>query len=119
MDKKVLAEEVNKVVASYENEGKSFKFVSLIPVYRWDSQTSYIVQVLADWMPDTTSPHFDLFIDRLYEILGKKYMRYINRLNIYTEHGDTQALPGDPILVNNIDYHPEISLWRQMQSASR
>ena len=118
MDKKNLAEEVRKVITSFENEGKEFKFVALVPTYRWDSQTDYILQILTDWVPDSTYPGFNLIIERLYKLLDKKHIHYINRLNLYTEHGDVQALPGDPILVNNIDYHPEMALWRQMQSAA-
>ena len=117
MDKTILAEEIRKVIASFEKEGKYFEFAALVPTYRGDSKTSYIFQVSAEWLVNMSTPEFTLIIQRLYELLEDKFILYINRVNIYKEYGDIQALPGDVILINKIGYQPEVSLLRKIQAA--
>jgi len=53
MDIKQLIAEVRKYIAALESDGKKFSFVALIPTYPGVSDSSYILQVKADWIEQT------------------------------------------------------------------
>ena len=83
MDKKILVEKVRGVIASFKNEGKDFSFVGLKPVYPWPD-TSYILVVSASFLDKfTNNQGISIMTDRLFDILDKKTLRYINRVEVH------------------------------------
>ena len=83
MDKKVLVEQVKRVIDSFKNEGKNFSFVGLIPVY----QNSYILSVSADWLESITiNQGISIMTNRMFELLDSKTIRHLNRVEIYDKN---------------------------------
>jgi hypothetical protein len=86
MDKKLLVAEIQKVVATFKEEAKTFDFVCLEPIH--GSETSFILNVKANWLSVYSSCYeaIDLIVHRLYEILDKETLKYINRVYIVDEN---------------------------------
>lgn len=115
MDTEILKKEVQRVIDALEAEGKIFDFVALIPTYPGDSQTSYIIQVHGDWITRSNFwESFSIVSDKLFEILDKSILLYINRIAPLDKHSDIQPWDEDLILINKINYKPDI--WRLVQA---
>ena len=100
MDKKVLVEQVKRVIDSFKNEGKNFSFVGLIPVY----QNSYILSVSADWLePFSTYESISIITRRMFELLDSKTIRHLNRVEIYDKNNLLDN-SNDLILEDTIGY---------------
>lgn len=115
MDIEVLKKEVQRVIDALKADGKVFDFVALIPTYPGDSQTSYIIQVHGDWInKENFWENFDLISRKLFDVLDKSIIRYINRIAPLDKNSDIQPWDEDLILINKINYKPDI--WRLVQS---
>ena len=107
MDIKQLIEEVRKYIAAMEVEGKKFSFVALIPTYPGVSDSSYILQVKADWIEQTYCKKvFDYMIPKMFEVLEQPTRELINRIDIFDKKGELHCIAEDLILVNDIGYNP-------------
>lgn len=115
MDTEVLKAEVWRVIKALEAEGRTFYFVALIPTYPGDSQTSYIIQIGADWM-NKRNFHETLPVvsAKIFELLDESIILYINRIGLYEKNGDLQAWDEDLILINKINY--KLDIWRLVQA---
>lgn len=82
MDKKLLVTEIQKVVATFKVEDRTFDFVCLEPIH--GSETSFILNIKANWLNTYSSCYeaIDLIVNRLYSILDKETLKYINRVYI-------------------------------------
>lgn len=81
MDKKLLVTEIQKVIATFKPENKIFDFVCLEPIH--GSETSFILNVKANWSnPSSSYEAIDLIVHRLYDVLDKETLKYINRVYI-------------------------------------
>lgn len=82
MDKKLLVTEIQKVIATFKAENRTFDFVCLEPIH--GSETSSILNVKANWLNAYSSCYeaIDLIVHRLYSILDKETLKYINRVYI-------------------------------------
>lgn len=82
MDKKLLVTEIQKVIATFKAEDRTFDFVCLEPIH--GSETSFILNVKANWLNVYSSCYeaIDLIVNRLYLILDKETLKYINRVYI-------------------------------------
>ena len=68
MDKKILVENVKKVIDSFKNEGKDFSFVGLIPLYG----SSYILSVNGTWLESlTTYQSISIITRRMFDLLDR------------------------------------------------
>ena len=109
MDIKTLKSEIAKVITALQEEGKVFDFVGLTPAYPGDSQTSYIIQVSADWL-NIRNPHDGLrfIVDKIFALLDKSTIRYINRVQVIDLINEDT--PKDNlILINKLNYQPNLS----------
>ena len=108
MDIEQLKAAVERVVQAIEQDSRKFKFVGLIPAYPGIADTSFILQVSADWLDNhTCTDNIRYIIDKLYKHLDKSDLRYINRIDIYDERGWLHCLSENLILRNEINYKPE------------
>lgn len=73
-----------KVLESFENEGRSFRFAALIPVYPWPS-TSYILLLDGDWLDEmSVFEAIDIVVPRIHQVIKQPGIRgKINRVNIW------------------------------------
>jgi hypothetical protein len=102
MDKKILVEKVKSVIQSFQQEDKGFSFVGLVPVYPGIDSTSYILSVRAAWLEPLG--HFNsisIISQRLFELLDKKTLRYINRVEILDENQE-DGITQEPDFQSNI-----------------
>lgn len=84
MDKKILVEKIKQVIASFKNEGKEFSFVGLQPVYPDSDNTSYILVIRASWLDEFSDyQSIAVITRRLFDLLDKKTLKYINRVEIH------------------------------------
>ncbi len=108
MDITELKQAVEEVVQIIERDSHPFKFVGLIPAYPGVADTSYILQVSADWLDNyTCTDNSRYVIDKLYQHLSPELLRYINRLDIYSPGGYLHCMSPDLILRNEINYKPD------------
>ncbi len=121
MDKKILVEQIQKVINSFKNEDKTFSFVGLIPVYPNSDKTSYILSVSASWLePFTTNQSIAIITKRLFDILDSKTLKFINRVEIYDKN-DLQSISNDLILEDVIgysDFQNTLTAQRQLMTYS-
>ncbi len=80
MDKKILVNKIRQVIDSFAQENKQFSFVGLTPVYPEFDNTSYILSVKANWL--TPQSGIAIVTKRLFDLLDKKTLRYINRVEV-------------------------------------
>ena len=102
-----MKSDIKKYIESIKKDGKDFSFVALIPTYPGLANTSYILQVKADWIENTYSKKvFDYMVPKMFEILDQPTRMCINRIDIFDENGDIYCMSDDLILVNKIKYSP-------------
>lgn len=100
MDKKILVENVKKVIDSFKNEGKDFSFVGLIPLYG----SSYILSVNGTWLESlTTYQSISIITRRMFDLLDSKTLRHINRVEIFNKN-TLNDMSNDLILEDTIGY---------------
>ena len=121
MDKKILVEQIKRVINSFKNEDKTFSFVGLIPVYPNSDKTSYILSVSANWLePFTTNQSITIITKRLFDILDSKTLKFINRVEI-CDKNDLQGISNDLILEDVIgysDFQNTLTAQRQLMTYS-
>lgn len=107
MDIKQLKLNVNKYIVAMKKDGKDFLFVALIPTYPGIDDTSYILQVKADWIDRIHCKKvFDYMIPKMFEVLDQPTRRCINRIDIFDEKSDIYCMSKDLIIRNSINYNP-------------
>jgi hypothetical protein len=86
MDKKILVEKIKNIIASFKKEGKDFSFVGLQPVYPDSDNTSYILVIRANWLDEFSDyQSIAIITRRLFELLDKKTLKYINRVEVHNK----------------------------------
>jgi hypothetical protein len=107
MDIKELKSEVRKYIAAMKKDGKDISFAALIPVYPWLEDTSYVLQVSADWIENMSFKEvIDYMIPKMFEVLDERTRLFINRVDTFDEKGDVFCESKDLILINKIYYNP-------------
>jgi hypothetical protein len=119
MDKKILVEQIKRVVNSFKNEDKTFSFIGLIPVYPNNEHTSYILSVSANWLePFTTNQSISIITKRLFDVLDSKTLQFINRVEICNKN-DLHRISNDLILEDSIgyrDFYSDLLTQRHLMS---
>jgi hypothetical protein len=106
MDIKDLKTQVENYIKAMKEDGHNFQFVALIPTYPGISDTSYILQVKADWIQDCFTA-FEYMTPKMFEVIKDVSVRKcLNRIDIYNEHNELHCRSEDLILINEIGYRP-------------
>jgi hypothetical protein len=82
MDEKQLVKNIQKVLNSFQEESKTFDFVSIEPAYQ-GFHDSFILNLRADWL-DELPCHESLQIitDRIFQLLDSNTIKHINSIHL-------------------------------------
>lgn len=117
MDKKILVENINKLIDSFKKEDKTFSFVGLIPVYPGYEKTSYILMVGASWLDMLpATDRISIITRRMFDILDNKTLRAVNRVEIYDENKQTNVLSDDLVFEDTIGFKEFLNSQRRLLS---
>jgi hypothetical protein len=105
MDKKILVEKIKKVILAFKNEGKTFTFIGLIPVYPNGVNTAYILMVSGTWLDELPqNQSISIITRKLFELLDRNVLKCINRVEIYDKKNDLHPLSDDLIFEDTIGF---------------
>jgi len=78
-----LKSEIDRVLRLIEQEGRPFQFAALTPAYPGMADTSFVLQVRADWISRPNQMEgLRYLIQKLYDNLGANTLRYLNRVGV-------------------------------------
>ena len=118
MDKESIKAEARKFIAGCADNNRKLNFCALIPDMPRYEDTTYILQVSADWLPDMArSDIYDILVPILFDTTTFEFRKKIFRIDLYKPHGDLHCYFEDLILLNEINYNPVLTAARQLAYA--
>jgi hypothetical protein len=96
MDKKQLAEKIEKFKQACLKKGYPLRDVCVEEAFPGDSSTSYIIKVVAEWVVDMNcSDALDILIDILWKTFNRKERAQIFTLNIFSNQDELHCWSGE------------------------
>ncbi|OWY22522.1 hypothetical protein C7N43_38120 [Sphingobacteriales bacterium UPWRP_1] len=107
MDKDTLKQHCLKVIESFTDQGHSVELAGIVPLYPQLPTTSYVLQVFSTWLNQmpTCNAATNMVIARLYELMPREALRYINRVEICDENGEIHCM-SDDLIINDLNFQP-------------
>lgn len=100
MDTQHLKQEVEKYILAMEQDGKTFKFFALEPVFPYVPDTAYFLKVKADWIDNTyTKDVIDYMIDKMFDVLDISVRAFLDRIDIIKPNDEIDCGPGSIIII--------------------
>ena len=104
MATKALVNDTLKVLKSFQNEGRDFRFAALVPVYPGLGSTSYILLVDAEWLDNMTFHEAAVILTtRIFSVIQDVNIRKkINRVDVWLKGGVYERGVEAEILIDKV-----------------
>ncbi len=117
MAKELLVKGVQKVLKSFQEEGKDFHFAALVPVYPGLPSTSYVLLLDGDWLQNiSVFESRKLIIERIFKSIDEPEIRkkinsisVWNRGNAFQPGIEAEILIDDKSISRFFNYAPAMS----------
>ena len=118
MDKENIKAEAMEFIKGCADNDHRLTFCALIPDMPRYEDTTYILQVSADWLRGmATSDIYDILVPIFFDTTTVEFRKKIFRIDLYDQHGDLHCYFEDLILLNEINYNPVLAAARQLAYA--